>query len=80
MGSTTGDAFFEHGEVALRYRLEGEGPLVTLNHAVGSYLDSWDGVVARLGDAFTLLRYDMRGHGQSTKVPGPYWIDDFVTD
>ena len=35
LGSTTGDAFFEHGEVALRYRLEGEGPLVTLNHGVG---------------------------------------------
>jgi pimeloyl-ACP methyl ester carboxylesterase len=37
-------------------------------------------VAARLGDAFRLLRFDLRGHGRSSRVKGRYEIDDFVGD
>jgi 3-oxoadipate enol-lactonase len=67
--------------VELNYRLEGEGPRALICiHGVGSYLEAWDGVAARLGDAFRLLRFDLRGHGRSSRVKGRYEIDDFVGD
>jgi len=53
---------------------------VTLLHGVGSHLQAWDGVVRALRDEFTLLRYDLRGHAQSGKPPGPYTLDDYVAD
>jgi len=60
------DRFFEkNGDLTLRYRVAGEGPPVTLNHGVGSDLESWDEVVPVLSPHFTVLRYDMRGHGGS---------------
>ena len=75
------DRFFEKdGDLTLRYRIAGEGPPVTLNHGVGSDLESWDEVVPVLSPHFTVLRYDMRGHGGSTKVRAPFKIDAFVDD
>jgi pimeloyl-ACP methyl ester carboxylesterase len=66
--------------VAIHVEVEGRGPHVTLLHGVGSHLQAWDGVVAALRDEYTLLRYDLRGHGQSGKPPGPYALDDYVAD
>lgn len=69
-----------NGEAAPNYRIDGDGPPITLIHGVGSYLESWDGVIAALGGGYLFLRYDLRGHGASPKLPGPYHIDDFVGD
>ncbi len=84
MGDRNGgdeDRFYEKDSgLILRYRIAGEGPRVTLNHGVGSDLESWDEVVPILSPHFTLLRYDMRGHGGSTKVRAPFGIDAFVDD
>ena len=66
--------------VDTRYRLDGTGETVALVHGVGSRLEAWDGVVARLQDRYRLLRYDLRGHGESAKPSGPYTVDDFVAD
>ncbi len=68
------------GETATNYRIDGDGPPVTLIHGVGSYLESWDGAIAALGGGYRFLRYDLRGHGNSPKLPGPYRLDDFVED
>ena len=65
---------------AIHYELEGSGPCLTLVHGVGSCLGSWDGVIAALGPGYRFLRYDLRGHGRSAKLPGPYRLDDFVDD
>jgi len=67
-------------DIGIRYMLEGEGAPLVLIHGVGNQLEAWDGVAARLRDRFRLLRYDLRGHGESEKVPGPYHIDDFAED
>ena len=66
--------------VAIHFQSEGHGPHVTLLHGVGSHLQAWDDVVAALRNDFTLLRYDLRGHGQSGKPPAPYHLDDYVAD
>jgi len=66
--------------VAINFEVEGTGRHVTLLHGVGSHLQAWDGVVAALRDEFTLLRYDLRGHANSGKPPGPYSLDDYVAD
>ena len=69
------------GEVTFNYRIDGDGaePLVCL-HGVGSYLEAWSGVVERLRDRFTILTFDLRGHGQSSRIKGRYEIDDFVNE
>lgn len=66
--------------VETRYVLEGAGTPLVLLRGVGSRLKAWDGVAAQLRDRFQLLRYDLRGHGESEKVPGPYEIEDFAED
>lgn len=69
------------GAVTLNYRIDGDGgePLVCI-HGVGSYLEAWSGVVERLKDRFTILTFDLRGHGRSGRVTGRYEIDDFVAE
>ena len=74
------DSFFEQPGLTTRYRLEGAGPRLVLIHGVGSSLESWDYVVPELGQRFHLLRYDLRGLGESTKVAGRYELSDFVDD
>lgn len=69
------------GSVTLNYRVDGTGPepLVCV-HGVGSYREAWSGVAGRLADDFTVLTFDLRGHGGSTRVKGRYEIDDFVNE
>lgn len=71
---------FESSWGATRYTVEGNGPPVLLIHGVGARLDNWDGVAVVLGRNFKVIRYDLRGHGQSSKVPGPYSLDLFADD
>lgn len=64
----------------LNHSVEGTGADVVLIHGVGSRMADWDEVAARLGPGFRVLRFDLRGHGQSEAPPGPYEIGDFVGD
>ena len=71
---------FERNGVSISFETTGSGASVTLVHGVGSNLESWDNVVPALAARFQVLRYDLRGHGQSAKPPGPYALGDFVQD
>ena len=73
-------AQIDHRGTVIAYREQGHGEQLTLLHGVGGTLDNWDGVIAALGDGYRTLRYDLRGHGESGKPPGPYALDDFVDD
>lgn len=70
---------FSVANVTLNYRLDGHGPrpLVCI-HGVGSSLEAWGDVVNGLKDQFTILTFDLRGHGQSSRTPGRYEIDHLV--
>jgi pimeloyl-ACP methyl ester carboxylesterase len=56
---------------SIRHLVEGRGPFVTLVHGVGASLESWDEVARRLAPRFTVVRMDLRGHGQSSPGAGP---------
>jgi len=73
-------AIFEHDGARFRFIIEGKGPLVVLIHGVGARLENWDGVANRLAEQFRVLRYDLRGHGETTRVTGPYSLPLFATD
>lgn len=68
------------GDVTLNYRIDGSGDPLVCIHGVGSYLEAWAGVVERLKDRFTILTFDLRGHGYSSRIKGRYEIDDFVNE
>ncbi len=60
--------------------VEGEGPPLTLVHGMASGLESWDRVAQVLRRRFQVIRYDLRGHGHSDRLPGSYAIEDFAAD
>lgn len=70
------------GEARLHCRWDElhEGPVVVLAHALGATLDMWRPQVEPLCAKFRVLRYDARGHGQSSVPPGPYSIAQLGTD
>lgn len=73
-------AVFERDQLATSYAIEGQGPAVVLIHGVGARLENWDGVCESLVRHFRVLRYDLRGHGRSTRSPGPYSLSLFAND
>src|SRR5688572_26272404 len=73
-------AFFDRGDIRLRYRVDGNGPPILMVHGVGARLENWDRVVESLDGEFTTVRFDLRGHGETTKAAGPYSLQLFVAD
>jgi 3-oxoadipate enol-lactonase len=67
----------------LHYRIDGNGPaapwLVFCN-SLGTDLRMWDAQMAALSPHFRILRYDRRGHGQSSAPPPPYSLSDLGGD
>lgn len=73
-------------ELELNYELDGDPatePVIVLTHGMGSSLRSWDDQVPHLrmnaeepvpalAKHYAVLRWDVRGHGESDKPPGPY--------
>lgn len=71
----------ETGGVGLHYSQRGAGPArLVLLHELGGTLQSWDGVVQRLGPGVQVLRMDLRGAGLSEKTRAEYGIDAQVDD
>ena len=56
----------------LNYELAGEGPAVVLVHEGVCDMRMWDELFGGLAGEFTVLRYDLRGYGDSTLPPGPF--------
>jgi 3-oxoadipate enol-lactonase len=60
----------------IHYRSDGgeTAPVVVLSNSLGTNLGMWDAQVPALAAHFRVLRYDTRGHGESSATPGPYSI------
>ncbi len=69
-----------HGEIHFVVEGPTDGPPVLLLHPLGGSLALWDALAAALTDRYRVIRYDMRGHGLSTPVPGDYTIDSLGRD
>ena len=68
--------------VQIHYTLEGAAtaPVLLFSNSLGSNLSMWDAQASALSKSFRILRYDTRGHGQSSTTPGPYTIAQLAQD
>src|SRR5215831_7529307 len=73
--------YTERNGVGLRYELSGKGErAIVLVHEMGGTMESWDEVAPRLAATRSVLRYDTRGAGMSSKVRGRLTIDTMADD
>lgn len=68
--------------IDLCYRFDGpeDGPVLMMAHAMGTSHRLWDWQIPALTDRYRVLRYDWRGHGDSSAPVGPYSLAQFVDD
>src|SRR3546814_13563263 len=70
-------AFLDLSSHRLHYRVDGDrGPWLTFCNSLGTDLGMWDAQAEALSGEFRVLRYDRRGHGESTAAPGPSSMAD----
>jgi 3-oxoadipate enol-lactonase len=55
-------------------------PTLVLSNSLGSTLGMWDPQMSALAGHFSVVRYDLRGHGDSPVPPDPYDIADLGAD
>jgi 3-oxoadipate enol-lactonase len=70
------------GEARIHYVLEGQSgsPVLLFSNSLGANYSMWDPQAREFHKKFRLLRYDTRGHGQSSATPGPYSIEQLAKD
>jgi pimeloyl-ACP methyl ester carboxylesterase len=67
--------------VEIHYELVGSGPHLVLVHGLMGSLADWrPRVVPLLADQFTVLTWDLRGHGDSDMPPSGYTSADMAAD
>jgi 3-oxoadipate enol-lactonase len=66
----------------LQYEITGtpDAPVLVFSNSLGATLSMWDSQAPVFQKQFRVLRYDTRGHGQSTVTPGPYTIEQLGRD
>ena len=62
------------------YTVEGSGPPLFLIHGIGAARDTWRFVTPVLSGHFTVVSYDLRGHGTSPLPEGEFGLDELVDD
>jgi 3-oxoadipate enol-lactonase / 4-carboxymuconolactone decarboxylase len=67
----------EHEGASIAYRVDGPAgaPPLLLANSLGTTTAVWDDLVPAFAQRFLVVRYDHRGHGDSTTTPGPYDIE-----
>lgn len=74
--------FAQFDDVTLHYLDEGtpSGPAIVLAHALGTGTALWDKILPLLPEGLRVIRYDARGHGQSSTPPAPYTMGALIRD
>ncbi|WBO68695.1 alpha/beta fold hydrolase [Streptomyces camelliae] len=67
------------GQVYAHVR-EGDGPTLVFLHYWGGSRRTWIPVLRRLDPGQGFVAYDQRGWGDSTRLPGPYGLDQLADD
>ena len=62
------------------FSVEGNGPPLFLIHGIGAARDTWRFAMPALTRRFTVVSYDLRGHGTSPMPDGPFGLDELVAD
>jgi len=70
------------GQARIHYALEGQNglPALVFSNSLGADHSMWDRQASVFQKRFRVLRYDTRGHGQSSSTPGPYSIELLAKD
>jgi len=66
--------------IKVNYKVSGNGPWVILSHPVSANMDIWEPQIKALAEHFSVLQYDIRGHGQSQATEGPYPMVQLADD
>lgn len=68
--------------IDIAYQIDGpdDAPIVVMSNSLASNLSMWDAQVAALVPRYRVVRYDTRGHGQTSAPGGTYSIDLLVDD
>jgi len=74
--------FVEIGDFRAHYALSGlaGSPVLVLSNSLGTNFSMWDPQLPEFEKRLRVLRYDTRGHGQSSVTPGPYRIEQLGRD
>ncbi len=66
----------------IHYSLSGSpgAPLLVLSNSLGADHRMWTSQIVEYARRFRLLRYDNRGHGQSTAPDAPYSLEEVAND
>ncbi len=64
-------------DIEMNYELSGnpDAPVVVLSHSLASSMVMWEPQLAVLEPHFSVLRYDLRGHGGSEATKGEYTLE-----
>lgn len=68
------------GDLKIYYQDLGSGCPVVLVHGLGSDHTIWEGIIPHMQKNYRVLALDLRGHGCSSKPPGPYSMEIFSQD
>ncbi|MEJ5187297.1 MAG: alpha/beta fold hydrolase [Candidatus Geothermincolales bacterium] len=75
------DGFAEVNGIEIYYRRYGSGDPVLLIQGLGANSDWWDErFLGPLASRFSLVAFDNRGAGRTTRAPGPYTIAQMADD
>lgn len=66
--------------IDVHYEIEGNGPWLTMSHSLACNLRMWDPQMPALTKQFKVLRYDTRGHGESSAPAGEYTLEQLADD
>ena len=74
--------FADANGIRIHYEMEGPATATVLafSNSLGMNLRMWDAQANALKDRFRILRYDTRGHGQTSAAAGPYTIELLAND
>jgi 3-oxoadipate enol-lactonase len=74
--------FIDIKDLRMHYQLDGPASAATLvlSNSLGTNLSLWEPQLATFAKDFRVLRYDSRGHGQTTATPGEYSVELLARD
>ena len=62
------------------FSIEGDGPQLFLIHGIGAARNAWRFLLPVLSKYFTVVTYDLRGHGESPIPDGEFGLNELVSD
>jgi len=62
------------------FSIEGKGDPLFLVHGIGATKNAWQYILPKLIKNFTVITYDLRGHGNSPKPKNEFGLDELVAD